>query len=340
MTDLRTTLHERLTEAAAQGSVLSASVIARAGARPETVWLPESATEPVFLAYSITKTFVATLVLMLCDEGRLHLDDPLAGWFPGIAGADRISVRQLLNHTAGIPDYSGIPAYHESVRSSSSMPWSFERFAAETFDKALRFEPGEGWEYSNPGYTLVKRIVEEVGGASLRHFIDDRIASPLGLLHTFVAESIDDLAALAPGSSRHLSSDGTPRDVRHHYHPGWVSHGVVASTSSEIARFVDKLMSGHLVSAHSLEQMTTWVPVPVETPAHWRKPSYGLGLMGDPAYALGLVFGHNGAGPCYQASVFHAPDLGGATVCAMAAVEERFDAEAIVLGLLDQFARA
>lgn len=326
--------------APASGGVVSGSVITRAGGAPQTLWMPESDTEPVLLVYSITKTFLAAVVLTLCDEGRMDLDDRLARWFPNIARAGQISVRHLLNHTAGIPDYGGMSAYHDSVRASPSMPWSFERFAAETFDKGLRFEPGHGWEYSNPGYMLVKRVAEDVGGSSLRHLIEQRIAKPLGLSSTFVAESVDDLASLAPGSSCQLSPEGTPRDVRQHYHPGWVSHGVVASTSSDIVRFVDRLMSGHLVSAHSLQQMTTLVPVPVEAPAHWPNPSYGLGLMGDPACSLGLVLGHNGAGPCYRASVFHAPRLGGATACVIAAIEDAFDAEARVLGILAQVARA
>src|SRR5947209_12537275 len=139
--------------AAARGrGVASVSVIERAGTAPHTFWDPESADEPAFLAYSITKAFTASLVLKLCEEGRLSLDDPIARWFPRIAQAERICLRQLLNHTAGIPDYGCIPAYHDSVRSSPSKPWSFERFAAETFEKGLLFVPGQGWIYSNPGY--------------------------------------------------------------------------------------------------------------------------------------------------------------------------------------------
>ena len=112
------------------------------------------------------------------------------------------------------------------------MPWSFERFAAETFDRGLLFEPGQGWAYSNPGYMLLKRIIEEETDAPFRALVAERIAGPLGLRRTFVAESIDDLADLASGTSNALSPDGSPRDVRTHYHPGWVSHGVIVSTSS------------------------------------------------------------------------------------------------------------
>lgn len=347
MTDLAAKLAERVTATATGRGAAGASVVAQPGAEPHAFWVPESRDEPVFLAYSITKTFTATLVLKLCEEGRLRLDDRLARWFPSIAQAERISLRHLLTHTAGIPDYGGIRAYHDSVRASPSVPWSFERFAAETFDKGLRFDPGQGWAYSNPGYMLVKRIVEEVAGVSYRGVLSEAIARPLGLHRSFVPESIADLASLAPGMSCALDPDGVPRDVRKHYHPGWVSHGVVASTPSEIVRFLDNLFHGQFLSRHSLDQMTELIPVPPsansspkDSPPRWGKPSYGLGLMGDSASPWGLVLGHNGDGPCYSASAFHARDLGGASVCAMGAIEEHFRAEDVVVGVLDHIAGA
>jgi D-alanyl-D-alanine carboxypeptidase len=323
------------------------AVIERGGAEPQAYWLPESDREPAFLAYSITKTFTAVLILTLCEEGQLSLDDRLARWFPRIAHADRISLRQLLNHTGGVPDYGGLRAYHEGVKFSPSTPWSFERFAAETFDKGLWFEPGQGWAYSNPGYMLLKRVAEEVTGVSYRALISERIVRPLGLQRTFVAESINDLAALAPGTSRALSSDGASRDVRAHYHPGWVSHGVVTSTASELVRFLDGLFRGELLSRHSLARMTELVPVPTDPseassgqhrPSRRGKPSYGLGLMGDPASPWGLAVGHNGGGPGYSASAFHAFDLDGASVCAMGAIEDGFNAEGVVFDVLDHLA--
>ncbi len=346
MTDL-TPLAEILTAAVRGRGVASVAVIEKSGAAPRTSWVPESGPEPAFLAYSITKTFMATLILNLCEDGRLGLDDRLDRWFPRIAGADRISLRQLLNHSGGIPDYGGSRAYHQAVRRSPSSPWPFERFAAETFDKGLWFEPGQGWAYSNPGYMLLRCIAEEASGVPFRALVSERIAQPLGLRRTFVAESIDDLAPLAPGTSSALSPDGAPRDVRAHYHPGWVWHGVVAATASELVRFLDALFRGALLSQESLAQMTALVAVPAAPsehpsepdPASRRgRPSYGLGLMGNPASPWGLVVGHNGVGPGYNASVFHAFDLGGATVCTMGAIEEDFDAAQVVFSVLDHLA--
>jgi D-alanyl-D-alanine carboxypeptidase len=318
------------------------AVVSGPGVAPEAIWIPASASEePAYLAYSITKTVTAALVLQMRDERRLTLEDRLARWFPGIAGSDRISLRQVLNHTAGIPDYGGLASYHEAVRTSPSAPWSFERFAAETFDKGLRFDPGSGWAYSNPGYMLLKRIAEAVAGSSFADTIRDRIVRTLGLARTFLPASRDDLARLAPATSRALAPDGAPRDVRDHYHPGWVAHGVVASTPSEIARFFDALFGGALLSPQSLRDMTTLVPVgdaSAESAPRWRKPSYGRGIMGDPESAFGRLWGHNGGGPGYTSSAFHAPDLGGISVCAMCAVEGDATAEQIVFTVLSALA--
>jgi D-alanyl-D-alanine carboxypeptidase len=333
MTDFETTLNDLLTAAVAGRGVASASLVPHAGAEPETVWFPASKDEPAFLAYSITKILLSVLVLRLCERGRMSLDDQVVRWFPRIASAERMSVRQLLNHTAGIPDYGGTRAYHDDVRAAPSRPWSFERFAAETFERGLSFEPGQGWRYSNPGYMLVKRIVEAVGGDSLRGLVADHIAGSLGLQRTVVAESLEDLASLAPGTSRLLSTNADPRDVRAHYHPGWVSHGVVASTSSDLARFLDRLFAGALLSASSLQQMTTLVPVPVEPPPHGGRPGYGLGLMGDQSSPLGLLLGHNGGGPCYGASAFHNKRTG-ASACVMGAIEDDFRPQEVVVTIL------
>ena len=305
------------------------------GGGAATAWAPKSAPEEsAYLAYSITKTFIASLVLMLRDEGRLSLDDRLARWLPGLAEAERISLRRLLDHTAGVPDYGGLSAYHEDLRASPTAPWSFERYMAETLEKGLSFEPGNGWAYSNPGYMLLRRIAEEAAGRRFAELIAERIARPLGLARTFVAESLEDLASLAPAMSQALSPDGTPRDVRSVYHPGWVSHGVVASTPSEIARFFDALARGRVISPASVQEMTVAMPVPAAA-GPWGRPGYGLGVMVDAASRWGLVWGHNGSGPGYSASALHAPSLGQASVCAMCAFEEGPPAEQLVFAALD-----
>ncbi len=138
---------------------LAVAVITRPGAAPLVRFRPQDvASEPRFLIYSITKTFLAALFLLLEESRALSLDDALARWQPRVTRAGDITLRALLRHTAGIPDYGGLSAYHHAVRESPSTAWTFERFAAETYEKGLMFEPGEGWAYSNPGYILLPRL--------------------------------------------------------------------------------------------------------------------------------------------------------------------------------------
>jgi len=318
------------------------AVIKNGSAQPDAIWLPSALSkEPTFLAYSITKTVIAVLFIQFTEEGRLDLDDPLARWFPDVPQSQQISLRQLLSHTAGVPDYGALPQYHEAVRRSPSKPWSFETFAAETFDKGLWFAPGNGWAYSNPGYMLLKSIAQKVTATSLSRLVSERIAGPLELRTMFVPESIEDLSSLAPGRSRALSLDGTVRDVREHYHPSWVPHGVVASTPSDMTRFLDGLFHHRLISKQSLDQMISLLPVPVTRSPEDRigKPGYGLGLMGDPESPWGPVWGHNGGGPGYTASAFFVPQLGDVSVCAMVAAEdEESDAKDLVFEVLDVLA--
>ena len=320
MTELESLLVDRV---ASRGAA-ALSVIARPGGNPTTVWTPGSAEEPGFLAYSITKPFLAVVMLRLAEEGKLSLDDKLARWESTAPRAAEISLRQLLNHTAGLSDYGALPGYHNAVKRSPSTPWTFETFAGETYEKQMRFPPGQGWGYSNPGYMLIKRVAEKASGSSFRSLVAESIAIPLGLPRTFVAESIEDLKSLAPAMSRYLSVDGSPLDTRAHYHPGWVSHGVIASTASEVARFFDALFDGRVLSRESLAEMLELVPI--EPGDHF---CYGLGLMADLEGPGGLTVGHNGGGPGYIASAYHF--MGSkTTVCVMAAVEDGLDGEAFV----------
>ncbi|MEZ4675397.1 MAG: serine hydrolase domain-containing protein [Caldilineaceae bacterium] len=303
---------------------------------PAVTWTPPAQPiEPCFLAYSITKTFTAALVLRLQEKGLLTIDAPLAKWLPAVPQADVISLRQLLNHTAGIPDYGSLPAYHAAVRATPAQAWRFEQFTAVTFANGLAFAPGTGWAYSNPGYMLLKRVAEMVAEKPFATLLAEEITAPLGLARTFVPQEVADLAPLAPAPSKALSTTDERLDTRLHYHPGWVSHGVVASPPSEIARFYHALFGGQLLTAASLQEMTTLIRVPGEHRL-WGEPSYGLGIMGDPASPVGLLWGHNGGGPGYSASAFHAPNLNGraVTVCVMSASEGGFAVEEVVVDLL------
>jgi D-alanyl-D-alanine carboxypeptidase len=286
----------------------------------------------LFPAYSISKSFIAALLLALCEDGILELDRTLERWLPELPEADRISLRRLLNHSAGLPDYGGLPAYHAAVRSNPRSPWSADEFAQHSFARGLAYPPGEGWDYSNPGYMLAGRVAERASRQSFDALLHERILAPLNLPATTSPRTLDDLSALVPATSVHLHPKGEPREMRHNYHPGWVAHRFLISRPGEIVRFYEALFTGELIGERWLAEMTQLIPVPRAHP-RIAKPGYALGLMGDLAAEAPVGFGHNGEGPGYSASAFHFPSLAGrrVTLCAMAVDDYGELAEKILL---------
>lgn len=274
-----------------------------------------------FYIYSITKVFLATAALQLVEQGSLALDDHAQTYLPSLPLATPVTLRQLLSHTGGVPDYGALPAYTEAVRSSPTHPWSPDEFLAHTLPRGLTFPPGQGWAYSNIGFLIIRLTLEHITGLSLRALLHERIFAPLGLRHTFVAETIADANVLTPAFSAFFRPDSALEDVSRVYHPGWVSHGVVISTSAELARAIHALFSGELVAAESLAMMLTPTLVPGTHP-WFTEPAYGLGVMLDRLSPYGLLAGHGGEGPGYSAAAFSFSNGTGHRVTSVALVNQ------------------
>ncbi len=253
--------------------------------------------------YSVTKTAVAAAVLLLVREGAVELDP----------------VRCLLDHTSGVRDYGSLPEYHDSVRTQPGSAWDDDEFLARTAAAGPQFKPGEGWAYSNTGYLLLRRLLDERGG--LAAFLPR-----LGLGDAQVAERLDDLRDAVPASSA-LLLDGVD-DVRGVYDPRWVGHRTLVARAGDLVGFWRDLPAEML-------DPRTFVPIGFEAPGFVR-PCYGLGVMADPEHPLGTVVGHGGGGPGYAAAVFVVP---GADVAAIVlAADERYPAQETALDLLSTYA--
>jgi CubicO group peptidase (beta-lactamase class C family) len=140
---------------------------------------------------SITKVFTAIAVLQLVEQGKLDLDQPVTRYlrdYPPETG-DRISIRHLLSHTSGMPDFGQIVDFHKKVRLDKSLEQMLERISSEP----LLFDPGSRQQYSSSGYFVLGAIVEEVAQKSYETFIRDHVARPFGMQHTgFVPGPIGD----------------------------------------------------------------------------------------------------------------------------------------------------
>jgi D-alanyl-D-alanine carboxypeptidase len=281
-----------------------------------TVPLPADARFPI---YSITKTFVAVAALQLAEAGRLDLDAPLAAIVPVPALPPAVTIRRLLNHTAGLSDYGALAAYHADLLADPGTPWTPEQFVARTLRQGASFPPGEGWSYSNLGFLFVRQAIERLTGRTLREVLADQIFQPLGMTQTSVAGSLTDMADLTPGFSADLDRDGAPRDISRRYHPGWVAPGLVLSTAPEVALALDRMIAGDLVGTPARAAMLDPVPVGEDHPLFGRA-AYGLGVMVDLASPHGRVAGHAGGGPGYSTAAFHFPNLRGHRVTAVVLV--------------------
>lgn len=135
----------------------------------------------VFRVGSITKQFTAAALLTLVEDGKVRLDDPLSRYLPHYPGGERITLAQLLNHTAGIRNYTELPSY-------AGRPASEDFTTSQLVDffrnEQPDFAPGENWAYSNSGYVLIGAVIEQVTGMPWYEYLQQRFFRPLGMAHT------------------------------------------------------------------------------------------------------------------------------------------------------------
>jgi D-alanyl-D-alanine carboxypeptidase len=251
---------------------------------------------------SITKTFVATVVLQLEAEGRLSLDDTVEQWLPGLVlghGHDGrgITLRQLLNHTSGIHDYSD----DETFRRTYALKDGFFEHRYDTLSPhelvrvAMRhepeFEPGTSWSYSNTNYVLAGLVIEKATGNPYGDEIRHRIIEPLNLRATTVPGTS---ARMPHPSSRAygklaLTDTGPTYDVTE-INPS-VAHaaGEMISDSGDLNRFYSALLTGGLLPARQLAAMRTTVEEGMPP-----RVGYGLGIMKLELDCGRTVWGHSG----------------------------------------------
>ncbi|WP_079109949.1 serine hydrolase domain-containing protein [Streptomyces roseifaciens] len=254
-----------------------------------------------FRVGSITKTFVATVLLQMEAEGRLSLDDTVERRLPGLVrgnGNDGcgITVRQLLNHTSGLFDYLADEEYAKTyMQGDGYLEHRYDTLPPEKHVKVALshkplFEPGAKFSYSNTNYILAGLIIEKAGGRSYEDEVRDRIIRPLGLKNTS-----------NPGNGIHLprpSSRGYSKLFRSapdridditemNGSQGWAD-GDIISTAGDLNRFYGALLRGELLKPKQLKAMKT-----IAAPGSSSK-SYGLGLQRFQTSCGTTLWGHGG----------------------------------------------
>ena len=237
--------------------------------------------------WSFTKTLIAAAVLALARDGELRLDDRLPG--------RSCTLRLLLQHRAGLPDYGNLESYHDAVaRDEAAWPRQILLQAADA--ERLRFEPGRGWGYSNVGYLLIRQHLEALCGENLGGLLRRLVFDPLEIAGARVVLTRGDLDGVALGD---ISS----------YDPQWVYHGLVVGPLHDAAQLLHRLLTAEFLPAGLLAEMTSGWPVDGAGEGRpWRTAAYGLGVMTGTGPEDSRVIGHSGGGPGSVIAVYHHPD--------------------------------
>ncbi len=238
---------------------------------------------------SVAKPFTAVLIYQLIDEGRLTLETSLATFFPSIAQADRITIRDLLGHTSGLPDHtqglvSTVPIAPDSV---------LQRIAA----RPLHFPPGTRRQYSNSNFYLLGRIVEQLGSTPLERRLQQRIVAPLALRRTYLGRSVD---AAHNEARAYYFSDGHWELQEDDAIGNAGGAGAVVASSADLATFLTALFAGRLISPGSLHEMTTGFSTGTVRNGKGLSP-FALGVSGREG------FSHDGSIGAHTAVVGYEP---------------------------------
>ena len=253
-----------------------------------------------FRVGSISKSFTATMVLQMVDQGLVDLDKPLGDYLPDTPIGSTATIRSLLSHQTGIANYTDQPAFFADVLADRARSLSTEEILAYVLDT----ETGTtDFSYSNTNYILLGQLVEHIDGRSLNDSLQARIAGPLGLETTaFAGRGIADPANLVAGWSPGALSGDADAEYESVASSAWAA-GSLISSASDLLTFMSGLFDGQLISPDRLTEMTDVAAT-----------GYGFGLfeaylgVDNPGYA------HNGGIPGYSSTMGISPGSGDAIV--------------------------
>ena len=246
---------------------------------------------------SNTKTFVAVLIMKMVEEGKVKLNEPIETYLPGIVkgqGVDgkKITVRQLLQHTSGLPEFGDGQLDYFAIRNDYVSP---RDVLDGVLSRPAQFAPGAKFQYNNANYVALGLLAERVAKRPIAEQIETKIVKPLGLKHTYMP---------APGEKTirgkhphgYHTRDGKPGKLEDitEADPSWEwAAGSMISTPSELNKFMQSVFDGSLLSQASISEMKKSVPAPE------MGGEYGLGLIGYKS-TCGVVWGHSGNNPGFH----------------------------------------
>ncbi|MBB6609657.1 serine hydrolase [Pontibacter sp. Tf4] len=234
---------------------------------------------------SVTKSFTAILIMQLQERGKLNVQDKLSKYLPDFPNSDKITLQQLLTHTAGLPDYVTM------WKDVNTKPATNQQIIAFFKDNKLEFEPGTKWKYSSTGYILLGRVIEVVTGKPYEKVLARQILKPLKM-HTAGLE----FSAPVQGMAKGYNHDGLERKPARYIDMSWChAAGGMYATPTDLAKLDEGLRSGKLLKEASLKEMFT--PV---------MKNYGYGWVIDSVHNT-LRISHSGAINGFKANFIRLP---------------------------------
>ncbi|MCB9451123.1 MAG: beta-lactamase family protein [Anaerolineaceae bacterium] len=274
--------------------------------------------DDLFRIGSASKTFTATVMLHLAELGEVNLDDPIADYLTAdmvdnIQNADEATIRQILQMTSGIFDYTESDAFDDAVSSNPSYPWTAAEVIQYVYGEDAYFPAGDGYYYSNSNYILAQLIIEAVSGQSLADQLQSFIFDPLGMSSCYL-ETPD---KFAKGLVRGYTLDSEFIDITEENDGVGLGDGGIVCDARDLAKFLPALLNGDLLNADTLKQM-------LNTVEDGDGGQYGLGI-GTTEIDYGTLVGHDGATGGFQSNMVYLPDEGISVVV----LTNNFDSEVV-----------
>lgn len=253
-------------------------------------WNIPDAPDVKFRLGSLTKQFTATLVLLLQQDGKLNIADPVSKYLPDTPKSwEKITLANLLGHTSGIPNFTSDKDFGTWRMSSHTTAEELAFFR----DKPLEFEPGSKFEYSNSNYEVLGAVIEKVSGKSYKEMLQERIFDPLGMKDTGLDS--DELILPKRAQGYRLSEEGLVHARSESMSIPWAA-GSIYSTTGDLLKWEHGLFGLKVLNADSLKLMTT--------PG---KGSYGLGVFLDEQDGVHVV-DHGGGIEGFNTSLMYVPE--------------------------------
>ncbi len=240
---------------------------------------------------SITKMFTATLILQLVEEGKLKLTDTLDKFLPQVPNARKITIAQILSHRSGIPN---VRREQNAQGNVNTTPMTIDEHLALIVKATPDFEPDTKSLYSNSGYFLLGLIIEKLTGKSYEAALQEKIVSKIGLKDTYIATGNIDVNKNE--SLTYFMIPGGDWKRVPETHPSLLfSAGAITSTPNDLAKFIQALFDGKLVSKETLDQMKTM------------RDGEGFGMVTF-EFAGKTFYGHTGGTDNYGAWLAYLPE--------------------------------